>query len=122
MNQYEMVKQFQTIFGANVGTTPSLPSTDERELRKKLLTEEYEELLEAEQNDDLVEIADALGDILYIVYGTAVSYGIPINDIFEEIHNSNMSKLDEHGKPIYREDGKILKSDRYFKPDIKKFL
>lgn len=119
---FEMVKNFQQTFGANVSEIPVLPSASERELRKSLLTEEFNEYLEGEHNNDIVEISDALGDIMYILYGTAISYGIPIDEIFTEIHASNMSKLDENGKPIYREDGKVLKSSMYFKPDIKKII
>lgn len=119
---YEMVEEFHKTFGANVGEKPELPNEQERELRKKLLTEEFNEYLEGEHNNDIVEISDALGDMMYIIYGTAVSYGLPIDEIFQEIHSSNMSKLDENGKPIYREDGKVLKSNLYFKPNIKKII
>ncbi|MGB0979147.1 MAG: hypothetical protein ACPGVV_07100, partial [Croceimicrobium sp.] len=90
-------------------------------LRYKLMREENEEYLEAAQNGDLVEIADALGDMLYILCGTILSHGLQdkIEEVFEEIQRSNMSKLDKDGAPIYREDGKVLKSDLYFKPNIK---
>lgn len=119
---YKMVEEFHKTFGANISESPNLPIESERELRKKLLTEEFNEYLEGEHNNDIVEISDALGDMMYIIYGTAVSYGLPIDEIFAEIHASNMSKLDENGKPIYREDGKVLKSNLYFKPDIKKII
>ncbi|AXH72811.1 MAG: hypothetical protein [Caudoviricetes sp.] len=122
MSKFDKVKTFHSTFGANISEKPNLPSHDERELRKKLLTEEFNEYLEGEFNNDIVEIADALGDMLYIIYGTAVSYGLPINEIFNEIHDSNMSKLDENGKPIYREDGKVLKSNLYFSPKIKDII
>jgi predicted HAD superfamily Cof-like phosphohydrolase len=93
-------------------------------LRYKLMREENEEYLEAAENGDLVEVADALGDMLYILCGTILKHGMQhkIEEVFEEIQRSNMSKLDENGQPIYREDGKVLKSDLYFKPDIKTIL
>ena len=93
-------------------------------LRYKLMREENEEYLEAAQNGDLVEIADACGDMLYILCGTLLKHGLQhkIEEVFTEIQRSNMSKLDADGKPIYREDGKVLKSDLYFKPDIKSIL
>lgn len=122
MDQYTKVKEFQTIFKSHVSENPILPNIEERDLRKRLLEEEYNEYLEGENNNDIVEIADALGDMLYIIYGTAVSYGLPINEIFNEIHASNMSKLDENGNPIFREDGKILKGKNYFKPDLKSII
>lgn len=93
-------------------------------LRYNLMKEENEEYLDACKNGDLVEIADALGDMLYILCGTILTHGMQhkIEEVFEEIHRSNMSKLDENGKPIYREDGKVMKSNKYFKPDIKAIL
>jgi predicted HAD superfamily Cof-like phosphohydrolase len=102
--------------------TPTLPDASTRQLRKDLLQEEYQEYLDGEQNDDLVEIADALGDIIYIAYGTGVAYGLPMDEIFSEIQRSNMSKLGEDGKPIYRDDGKVLKGPNYTRPDIKAIL
>ncbi len=94
------------------------------ELRHKLMQEENEEYLEAAQNGDLVEVADALGDMLYILCGTIISHGMQykIAEVYEEIQRSNMSKLDAKGNPIYREDGKVMKSDQYFKPDIASIL
>lgn len=99
-------------------------SEQDLQLRFKLMKEENEEYLEAAQNGDLVEIADALGDQLYILCGTILKHGLQdkIVEVFDEIQRSNMSKLDENGEPIYREDGKVLKSDLYFKPDIAKVL
>ena len=93
-------------------------------LRHRLMMEENDEYLDAAKNGDLVEIADALGDMLYILCGTILKHGMQhkIEEVFNEIQKSNMSKLDENGKPIYREDGKILKSDQYFKPNIKAIL
>ena len=122
MNKRDLVLEFHKTYGSNIGDTPRLPSEAERKLRRDLLEEEYKEYIHGEETHDLVEIADALGDMLYIIYGTAVSYGLPINEIFQEIHDSNMSKLDEHGKPIYREDGKILKGPNYFKPNLAKII
>lgn len=97
---------------------------DEFMLRFNLLKEENEEYLEACKRGDIVEIADALGDLLYITFGTILRHGLQhkIEEVFDEIHRSNMSKLDENGKPIFREDGKVLKSEKYFRPDIKKIL
>lgn len=99
-------------------------SQQDYELRHRLMHEENEEYLEAAQNGDLVEIADALGDQLYILCGTILKHGLQhkIEEVFQEIQRSNMSKLDENGQPIYREDGKVMKSDLYFKPDIKSIL
>lgn len=118
MTQYHKVKKFHEIYDCHIGDQATFPSDDERVLRKNLLREEFDEYLAAEADNNLVEVADALGDMLYIIYGTAVSYGLPINEIFDEIHNSNLSKLDENGLPIRRDDGKILKGPNYFRPDI----
>ena len=97
---------------------------DKNELRYRLMHEENEEYLEAANNNDLVEVADALGDMLYILCGTIIEHGLQykIEEIFEEIQRSNMSKLGDNGEPIYREDGKVLKGPNYFKPDIKTIL
>jgi len=115
------VEEFHEVFGLPVRNEPTAFLTEkETMLRYNLMKEENEEYLEASQRGDLVEIADALGDMLYILCGTINAHGLQhkIADVFEEIQRSNMSKLDENGQPIYREDGKILKSTRYFKPDI----
>ncbi len=118
------VAEFHTTF--KIGNAHQIQLIDEKEytLRYKLIKEENEEYLEACQNGDIVEIADALGDQLYILFGTILKHGLEhkIEEIYDEIHRSNMSKLDNNGEPIFREDGKILKSERYFKPDIKKIL
>lgn len=118
------VEKFHSTFLAPVGSKPGLISKDRFELRYKLIKEELEEYLEACKNDDLVEIADALGDILYVTFGSIVEHGLQekMKPIFDEIQASNMSKLGEDGKPIFREDGKILKGPNYFKPNIKKFF
>jgi predicted HAD superfamily Cof-like phosphohydrolase len=119
------VEDFHDAFGIVNNYNPTTILTeDEIMLRYNLMKEENEEYLEAAKNNDIVEIADALGDQLYILCGTILKHGLQhkIEEVFEEIQRSNMSKLDENGKPIFREDGKILKSDRYFKPDIKTVL
>lgn len=123
-NMLQKVAEFHRCFGAAISDTPSLPdeSTSEglalRKLRRKLIREEFNEFLAAEDDNDIVEIADACADLLYVILGTAVSYGIPLDVIFDEVHRSNMSKLDENGKPIYRADGKVLKSSSFTPPDI----
>lgn len=123
--QLDAVRQFHTSFGLGVSETPR---TDLGEavnlLRFNLMKEENEEYLEAVQNNDIIEIADALGDMLYILCGTIIEHGLQhkIEDVFNEIQRSNMSKLDVNGKPIYREDGKVLKGPNYFKPDFTKIL
>lgn len=119
------VAQFHDAFGIQNNSTPTAALTAaDIQLRFNLMKEENEEYLEAAQNGDLVEIADALGDQLYILCGTILRHGLQdkIIAVFEEIQRSNMSKLDVNGKPIYREDGKVLKSELYFKPDIAKIL
>ncbi len=119
------VKTFHEAFGIKNEEAP-VAEIGEKEytLRYNLMKEENEEYLEACKNGDLIEIADACGDMLYILCGTLLKHGLQdkIEEVFTEIQRSNMSKLDKDGKPIYREDGKILKSDRYFKPDLKSIL
>lgn len=118
------VAEFHTVF--EIGNADQIKLIDEKDyfLRFNLIKEENEEYLDACKNNDIIEIADALGDQLYILFGTILKHGLEhkIEEVYDEIHRSNMSKLDENGKPIYREDGKILKSNLYFKPDIKKIL
>lgn len=119
------VAQFHDAFGIQNNYSPTSKLTAaEVQLRFDLMKEENEEYLEAAKNGDLVEIADALGDQLYILCGTILRHGLQdkITEVFEEIQRSNMSKLDANGKPIYREDGKVLKSELYFKPNIAKIL
>mgnify|MGYP000244669034 CR=1 FL=1 len=119
------VTEFHTAFKLNMNSKPIADIGEDRNmLRFNLMKEENEEYLEAAQNNDLVEIADALGDQLYILCGTILKHGMQhkITEVFEEIQRSNMSKLDKDGNAIYREDGKILKSDLYFKPNIKEIL
>lgn len=118
------VAEFHTTF--KIGNADKVKLIDEKDytLRYNLIKEENDEYLEACKNADIVEIADALGDQLYILFGTILKHGLEykIEEIYDEIHRSNMSKLDEKGEPIFREDGKILKSTLYFRPDIKKIL
>lgn len=121
-NWYQDVKNFHIAFGQRVGQTPIIPDNiEERDLRMSLLEEEYNEYIEAEEKLDIVGIADALADIIYIACGTAVSYGIPLDKVFEEVHRSNMAKLVD-GKPIYREDGKVLKPEGWTPPNIKAII
>ena len=121
MSFYTDVKDFHQAFGQRIGEKPELPDIEERKLRIKLLDEEVFEYTDAEYADDLVEIADALADIIYIACGTAVSYGIPLDDVFEEVHASNMAKLVD-GKVIRRADGKVQKPEGWQPPDIKRIL
>jgi predicted HAD superfamily Cof-like phosphohydrolase len=121
----EAVEIFHNAFGIENAYSPTAAlSESDVLLRYKLMREENEEYLEAAQKGDLVEIADALGDQLYILCGTILKHGLQdkIAEVFQEIQRSNMSKLDADGKPIYREDGKVLKSELYFKPNIKEIL
>jgi len=119
------VKEFHEVFKIGNREIPEVNvSEPEYMLRYNLLKEENEEYLEACKSGNLVEVADALGDQLYIIFGTILRHGLhhKIEEVFDEIHRSNMSKLDEKGEPIFREDGKIMKSSNYFKPDIQKVL
>ncbi|AFU69779.1 nucleoside triphosphate pyrophosphohydrolase MazG-like protein [Psychroflexus torquis ATCC 700755] len=121
----EHVKIFHKAFGLDVSEVQKADlGLDKNMLRYKLMQEENEEYLEAASQGNLVEVADALGDMLYVLCGTIISHGMQhkIGEVFEEIHQSNMSKLDENGKPIYREDGKVLKGPHYFKPKLKNIL
>ena len=121
----DKVKEFHTTFGLEFFEHPQASvSKSVIELRHKLMQEENDEYLEAALENNLVQIADALGDKLYILCGTIIAHGLQhkIIEVFNEIHRSNMSKLDSNGKPIYREDGKILKGENYFLPDIKSVL
>jgi predicted HAD superfamily Cof-like phosphohydrolase len=120
-----MVREFHDAFGINSIEQPSVEMNRKiKQLRFDLMEEENQEYLEAALNDDLVEVADALGDMLYILCGTILAHGMQhkIEAVFTEIHRSNMSKLDADGKPVYREDGKVLKGPNYFKPEIVSIL
>ncbi|MCH4551075.1 nucleoside triphosphate pyrophosphohydrolase family protein [Aestuariibaculum lutulentum] len=124
-NKIEAVKAFHTAFKIGHRETPTADlGLEKNTLRFNLMKEENEEYLEAANNNDLVEVADALGDMLYILCGTIIEHGMQykIEEVFEEIQRSNMSKLGENGQPIYREDGKVLKGPNYFKPDIASIL
>lgn len=123
-HKIQCVADFHNAFRIGNNEHPVALSKEESLLRYTLMREENEEYLEAAQKGDLVEVADALGDQLYILLGTILRHGLQhkIEEVFDEIHRSNMSKLDENGQPIYREDGKVLKSALYFKPDIKSIL
>ena len=121
----QAVQTFHEAFGLGVEQAPTTALTDSKlKLRYNLMAEENQEYLEAAKNGDLIEVADALGDMLYILCGTILEHGMQhkIEEVFEEIQRSNMSKLGEDGKPIYREDGKVLKGPNYFKPNIEKIL
>jgi predicted HAD superfamily Cof-like phosphohydrolase len=109
-------------FGQEIKTKPSLSTEKINKLRIDLIKEELEELTEAMNNKDLLEVADALTDILYVTYGAGHAFGIDLDQCFEEVQNSNMSKLDENGKPIYNDSGKVMKGPNYFKPDLSKFV
>ena len=119
---FEKVENFMIAFKQEVKVQPELADFNTAELRLDLITEELDELSVAIDNDDLVEIADALTDLLYVVYGAGHAYGIDLDECFDEVHRSNMSKLGEDGKPIYREDGKVLKGPDYFTPDLESIL
>ena len=122
--QLEKVAQFHRVFKQTDGTEPQLLPENDFLLRHRLMAEENTEYLEACLQDDLVEVADALGDQLYILCGTILKHGMQhiIEDVFNEIQESNMSKLDENGEPLFREDGKIMKSKLYFPPNIERIL
>lgn len=125
IEKIDKVKEFHEVF--KIGNSDRMVerlSEKDYKLRYNLMKEENEEYLKACEEGDLIEIADALGDQLYILFGTILKHGLQhkIEEVFDEIHRSNMSKLDENGEPIFREDGKILKSQQYFKPDIKAIL
>lgn len=123
--QLEAVELFHNIYGLGVSDTPKADLGENKNLlRFNLMKEENEEYLEAVQNNDIIEVADALGDMLYILCGTILEHGLQhkIEEVFDEIQRSNMSKLGEDGKPIYREDGKVMKGPNYFKPDFSKII
>ena len=121
MTMFTDVRDFHQAFGQPIGEKPELPDTPERELRIELLREEFEEYMDAEIENNLVEVADALADIIYIACGTAVSYGIPLDKLFDEVHRSNMAKLVD-GKVIRRPDGKVQKPEGWTAPDVKGVL
>ena len=122
MSNFSKVGTFMKTFGQDVKTKPSFSTDKINKLRIDLIKEELDELTEAMNNKDLLEVADALTDILYVTYGAGHAFGIDLDKCFEEVQNSNMSKLGADGRPIYNENGKVLKGPNYFKPDLSKFL
>ena len=122
MSNFSKVGVFMKTFGQEVKDKPSFSSDKINKLRVDLIKEELNELTEAMNNRDLLEVADALTDILYVTYGAGHAFGINLDKCFEEVQNSNMSKLDDNGKPIYNEHGKVMKGPNYFKPDLTKFI
>ncbi|MDC0328072.1 nucleoside triphosphate pyrophosphohydrolase family protein [Candidatus Pelagibacter sp.] len=122
MSNFYKVKSFMETFGQEVKTKPSFSTDKINSLRYDLINEELEELKIAMKNKDLLEVADALTDILYVTYGAGHAFGIDLDKCFEEVQNSNMSKLGEDGKPIYNDSGKVMKGPKYFKPDLTKFV
>ncbi len=122
MSNFRKVGTFMKTFGQEVKTKASLSTDKINELRFSLIQEELDELSEAIKNKDLLEVADALTDILYVTYGAGHAFGIDLDKCFEEVQNSNMSKLGNDGKPIYNDAGKVMKGPNYFKPDLSKFL
>ncbi|MDC0898723.1 nucleoside triphosphate pyrophosphohydrolase family protein [Candidatus Pelagibacter sp.] len=122
MSNFDKVGTFMKTFGQEVKTKPSFSSDKINKLRIDLIKEELEELTEAMQKKDLLEVADALTDILYVTYGAGHAFGINLDACFNEVQNSNMSKLGKDGKPIYNESGKVMKGPNYFKPDLSKFV
>ena len=122
MSNFKKVGIFMKTFGQEVKKKPSFSSDKINKLRVDLIKEELEELTEAMNNNDLLEVADALTDILYVTYGAGHAFGINLDKCFDEVQDSNMSKLDESGKPIYNDAGKVMKGPNYFKPDLSKFV
>ena len=122
MSNFNKVKTFMETFGQEVKTKPSFSTDKINKLRYDLIKEELEELKVAMKNKDLLEVADALTDILYVTYGAGHAFGIDLDKCFEEVQQSNMSKLDENSKPIYNDVGKVMKGPKYFKPNLSKFI
>ena len=122
MSNFSSVKKFMETFGQEVKNKAEFPSEKIQDLRVSLIDEELSELKEAIENKDIKEVADALTDILYVTYGAGHAFGIDLDKCFDEVQRSNMSKLDENGKPIFNEQGKVLKGPNYFKPNLEKFI
>ena len=122
MSNFSKVGIFMKTFGQEVKNKPAFSTEKINKLRLDLIKEELSELTDAMKNKDLLEVADALTDILYVTYGAGHAFGIDLDKCFDEVQNSNMSKLDENGKPIYNENGKVMKGPNYFKPDLSKFV
>jgi len=122
MSNFGSVKKFMETFGQEVKNKAEFPDEKIQNLRVSLIEEELSELKEAIKNKDIKEVADALTDILYVTYGAGHAFGVDLDQCFDEVQRSNMSKLDENGKPIFNEDGKVLKGPNYFKPNLEKFV
>ena len=122
VSNFELVGDFMEAFGQMVELEPTWPDFNTRELRLDLIQEELDELAQAMEDRDMVQIADALTDLLYVVYGAGHAFGIDLDECFQEVHSSNMSKLGPNGKPIHREDGKVMKGPGYFEPDLESIL
>ena len=122
MSNFESVKKFMETFGQEVKKKAEFPNEKITSLRYELIEEELEELKDAIDRKDIKEVADALTDILYVTYGAGHAFGINLDNCFDEVQKSNMSKLGSDGKPIYNENGKVMKGPNYFKPDLNKFL
>jgi len=122
MSNFQSVKKFMVTFGQEVKNKAEFPNEKITKLRYDLIKEELEELGQAIIDKDIKEVADALTDILYVTYGAGHAFGIDLDKCFEEVQSSNMSKLDTNGKPIYNENGKVMKGPNYFKPDLSKFI
>ena len=122
MTNFQKVKNFMEKFGQEIKSSPSFSSPKINELRYNLIKEELDEFKEALENKDLLEVADALTDILYVTYGAGHAFGIDLDSCFNEVQNSNMSKLGKDGKPIYNDQGKVMKGPNYFRPDLSKFI
>ena len=122
MTNFQKVKTFMQKFGQEVKSKPSFSTEKINDLRYNLIKEELDELKQAMEDKDLLEVADALTDILYVTYGAGIAFGIDLDKCFEEVQNSNMSKLGQDGKPIYNEAGKVMKGPYFFKPDLSKFV
>ena len=122
MSNFSKVGIFMKTFGQDVKNKPSFSTDKINKLRIDLIKEELDEFTEAMKNKDLLEVADALTDILYVTYGAGHAFGINLDKCFNEVQNSNMSKLDNNGKPIYNDDGKVMRGPNYFKPDLSKFV
>ena len=122
MSNFESVKKFMETFGQEIREKASFPNDKITSLRYDLIKEELDEFKEAVDKKDIKEVADALTDILYVTYGAGHAFGIDLDKCFEEVQNSNMSKLGNDGKPIYNENGKVMKGPNYFKPNLSKFV
>ena len=122
VSNFELVGDFMEAFGQKVELEPTWPDFNTRELRLELIQEELDELSDAIADRDMIQIADALTDLLYVVYGAGHAFGIDLDECFQEVHSSNMSKLGPNGKPIHREDGKVMKGPGYYEPDLESIL